>query len=111
MEWITLNEEQELDKIKEISMSQPVVIFKHSTRCSISSTALHRLERTWNGEAMKNTKAYFLDLITYRNISNKIADVFGVVHESPQILIIKNAKCVYKASHLSIAYDEISKNI
>lgn len=109
MDWISIKEEQELDQIKEISRSQPVLIFKHSTRCTISSTALNRLERAWKPEEVKDLKPYYLDLITYRSVSNKIADSFKVPHESPQVLIIKNGECIYDASHLSINYQDILK--
>jgi bacillithiol system protein YtxJ len=108
MKWIILNSEKELEKIKELSNTQTVLIFKHSTRCSISSTALNRLERSWNDEEMKDTKPYHLDLINYRSVSNKIEEDFNVPHESPQVLLIKNGKCIYNASHLSISYKEIN---
>jgi bacillithiol system protein YtxJ len=109
MNWIKLQDEVELNKIKEESANQPVIIFKHSTRCSISSTALNRLERAWKDEEMKNVKAYYLDLITYRSVSNKIEEVFNVQHQSPQVLIIKDGKCIYHNSHLGINYDELQK--
>lgn len=105
MNWIPLTEEAQLDAIKEESAQQPVVIFKHSTRCSISSMAKMRLERE---EAPQNVKFYYLDLLKYRPISNKIADVFGVYHESPQILIIKNGECTYDESHGGIEMQEIA---
>jgi bacillithiol system protein YtxJ len=107
MEWIPLKDEQELEKIKEMSASQPVVIFKHSTRCSISSTALNRLERNWKTEETKNIKPYLLDLLNFRSISNAIETTFKITHQSPQILLIKNGECIYNASHLAISYPEI----
>ena len=76
MQWIPLTTETQLDEIVGLSASKPVVIFKHSTRCSISSTALSRLERARNAE---ETPAYYLDLITYRPISSAIAEKFAVV--------------------------------
>src|SRR6478735_1638212 len=65
MNWIKLEDEQELENIKALSSSQAILIFKHSTRCSISSTAINRLERSWKDEEMKDIKIYYLDLITY----------------------------------------------
>jgi len=106
MNWIELLDENQLETIKEESAAQPVVIFKHSTRCNISSMAKSRLERS---EAPQNVIFYQLDLIRYRNISNKIADVFGVHHESPQVLLIKNGECVYDESHGSITMDELAE--
>lgn len=83
----------------------PVVIFKHSTRCSISSMAKNRMERDNEPEGIA---FYYLDLIRYRGLSNKIAEVFGVYHESPQVLVIRDGKCVYDESHGSISMDEIA---
>ena len=107
MNWNTLSEENQLEEIKQESYNQPIMILKHSTTCSISATALSRLERAWKDEAAKDLKPYYLDLLKLRPISNKIALEFDVAHESPQILIIKNGKSVYDASHFDIRFDEI----
>ena len=104
MNWIELTDEQKLQQINELSAKEPVVIFKHSTRCSISSMAKSRLERE---QAPENATFYYLDLIKYRNISNKIAADYSVHHESPQILLIKNGECVYEETHNGISMKEI----
>ncbi len=111
MNWTPLNTENQLDEIMQLSHNQPVMIMKHSTTCSISNTTLARLERTWKDEEAGNLKPYYLDLLKLRPISNKIAETFGVQHESPQILIIKNGKSVYDASHFNIRFDEIISKI
>ncbi len=105
MNWISLNSEKQLQEIKEKSKEKPQVIFKHSTRCSVSSMAKNRLEKGSEPEGMD---FYFLDLIKYRTISNLIAQDFKVYHESPQILIIKNGKSVYDESHSGIDLQEIA---
>lgn len=99
--WNKLQEETQLDNILEESKQAPVLIFKHSTSCPISSTAKDRLERQWSSNS-DSVKPYYLDLIAFRNISNKIAEVFNVRHESPQVLLIRDGECVYNASHLAI---------
>ena len=104
MTWNDLTDESQLAEIKTLSATQPVIIFKHSTRCSISSMAKTRLERAM---APESVAFYYLDLIHYRSISNKITDVFGVHHESPQVLLIRNGVCVYDESHNGISMDEI----
>ncbi|MFY7908117.1 MAG: bacillithiol system redox-active protein YtxJ [Emticicia sp.] len=111
MNWNNLTEENQLEEIKQESYNQPVMILKHSTTCSISATALSRLERSWKDEVAKDLKPYYLDLLKLRPISNKIAQEFGVEHESPQILIIKNGQSVYDASHFDIRFDEIVNHI
>jgi bacillithiol system protein YtxJ len=111
MKWTALTSITQLEEIKEISKQQPVLLFKHSTRCSISATALSRLERSWKDEEMVPLKPYFLDLIAYRPVSNAIAEIFGVQHQSPQVLIIHKGECVYHTSHLDIAYSYLKSKV
>ncbi|MFT6865533.1 MAG: bacillithiol system protein YtxJ [Cyclobacteriaceae bacterium] len=105
MNWEKLTSINELEKIDEQSVQAPVVIFKHSIKCSISSTALDRIERKWNQDNHPAIRAYYLDLISYKEVSNAIAAKYGVVHQSPQILMIESGKCVYNDSHFGISYD------
>lgn len=107
MNWNQLTSKQQLDLIDEESKQTPVLLFKHSTRCSISSTALSRLERKWQETDGQKLKPYYLDLLQHRDVSNFIASHYGVEHQSPQALIIRNGKCVYSATHLDIFYEEI----
>ena len=108
MNWIDLKDEGDLNELIEKSQKKPQVIFKHSSRCGISAMAKSRLERSI---APSNADFYFLDLITYRNLSNKVSSAFNVYHESPQILIIKNGECIYDESHSSITMTEIEEQI
>jgi bacillithiol system protein YtxJ len=108
MEWIPLTDAAQLEGIASKSHSRPQVIFKHSTRCSISSVAMQRLKR---GMVPGEFDFYYLDLISYRALSNKVADQFDVSHESPQILIICNGTCVYDESHMSISANNIIENL
>ena len=104
MNWIELTSEAQLSDVKNLSATKPQLIFKHSTRCSISGMAKGRLERS---TAPEGIDFYYLDLIKHRNISQKIAAEFDVSHESPQVLLIKNGECVYDESHSGISMDEI----
>ncbi len=104
MNWIFLNNIDQINTLQKDSATIPQVIFKHSTRCSISSTIKNRLERS---TIPNNVKFYYLDLIPHRAISNKIAEVFNVPHESPQILLIKNGNCIYNESHMAIEVEEL----
>ncbi|HMC99743.1 MAG TPA: bacillithiol system redox-active protein YtxJ [Ferruginibacter sp.] len=108
MNWIELNDIHQLDDIRTLSYSKPQVIFKHSTRCSISVVAKSRLERVSPPE---HTDFYFLDLIRYRSISNKIETDFAVPHESPQVLLIINGECVYEESHGGIRMEDVAAQI
>lgn len=105
--WKTLENIKQIDAIKEESERHPVMIFKHSTRCSISSMAWDRLKRNWKPEDSEAIVPYYLDLIRFRNISDAIAKEFGVSHESPQVIIIKNGSAAYDTSHMGINYKDI----
>ncbi|PZR41652.1 MAG: bacillithiol system redox-active protein YtxJ [Azospira oryzae] len=107
LKWNNLESVEQLAEVQQQSKEHPVLIFKHSTRCSISRTALDRLERNWNSEEAKNIQPYFLDLIAHRDVSNTIATTFQVQHESPQVLIIENGQSVYDKSHLEIDFKSI----
>jgi len=104
MNWNYLQTEDQLATIKKDSFKTPYVIFKHSTRCSISNVAKSRLERS-TGPA--DVEFHILDLLKFRTLSDKIATDFGVWHESPQVLIIKDGKCIYDESHSAITMDDI----
>lgn len=111
MNWKKLESEKGLEEIKENSNNQPVIIFKHSTRCPVSHMALTWFENSWKEEEMQNVTPYYLDLISYRSVSNKIAETFDVQHESPQLLLIRNGSCVYHSSHSSISYKDLQKEL
>lgn len=108
MNWIKLETLEQLTHLTTESAKRPQIIFKHSTRCSISGMVFHRLDKE---EPPQNADFYYLDLITYRDISNQIAEDFHVYHESPQLLIIKNGECVYDESHHAIRMDEILEQL
>jgi bacillithiol system protein YtxJ len=97
MNWKNLTDLGQLNEIMQLSHEKPVLIFKHSTRCSISRFALKQFENEFDLEGIVD--AYFLDLIEHRDISNEIASRFGVQHQSPQLLLIKEGKSVYDVSH------------
>lgn len=101
MAWIPLESADQLAELVTLSHQNPVLFFKHSTRCSISAAAWGRMER---GEAKlpANTTFVFLDLIRYRALSNQLAQLFNVAHESPQVLLVHQGQCVYHASHFDI---------
>jgi bacillithiol system protein YtxJ len=110
MDWNDLTDLKQLDEIISESEQTPVVIFKHSTRCSISRMALKNFEREYNIE-IGDAKPYFLDLLEHRNISNEIALRFEVVHQSPQLILIKNGKAVYTTSHSDIDAVELKEKV
>lgn len=95
----------EFQQVLQRSHEEPVVLFKHSTRCSISSVALARIETDPGFE--KNVESYLVDVIACRPLSNLIAEHFNVQHESPQVLVIFQGECIFDESHLGISAKEI----
>lgn len=108
MKWIELNSQEQLQDI--INAEGYSVIFKHSTRCSVSMMAKKRFEFDW-AAIPKGTPLYYLDLISYRDISNAIASTFNVYHESPQLLLIKGGECVYETSHSEISAEDLAQQL
>ena len=109
--WSPLTQQNRIQEIIDESKQQPVVIFKHSTSCTISATAKNRLERQWSEAGLEPIKPYYLDLLANRSISNQIAETFAVEHQSPQLLVIRNGACQYDASHLGINLQEVKKHL
>lgn len=103
--WIPMTNLGQLNEIKMLSETKPVIIFKHSTRCSVSRMALKQFENEFDWT--ENVAAYFLDLLEYRDISNEIASRFGVYHQSPQLILIKEGKAIYDVSHSDIDAEEL----
>lgn len=108
MHWIHLTDDEQLKQIITKSQNKPQVIFKHSTRCSISAVALQRLQKV---SQPSDVDFYFLDLLSNRQLSNRVADVFKVDHESPQVLVIRDGECVFDESHLGISMNEILDHV
>lgn len=106
--WKELTNIEMLDEVSEESRKRPVAILKHSTTCGISRMVLRQFEKEYDlkeGEV----SLYFLDLLKHRDISNKIASRFNVPHQSPQLIIIKDGKVVYDASHSEISAESLHK--
>lgn len=104
MNWNPLTDQTQLDLIAEASLLRPQMIFKHSTRCSISVMAKNRLDRFPGHDGID---CYYLDLLEYRSISNAVSERFQVHHESPQVILIRKGECIFDESHNAIDWDEI----
>lgn len=109
MEWKQLESEDQLMQIALQSQQTPVLLFKHSTRCYISKTVLKNFENSYVD--IDGIPAYFLDLITYRSVSNKIAEEFKVEHQSPQLIALYKDQVIYHASHSDIDADQVTKAV
>ena len=110
LNWLPLTSTNELEKIKELSKTESVFIFKHSTRCGISRIVIKQFERLFT-EEYQNLKVYYLDLLNYRSVSNEVENSFQVIHQSPQLLVIKNEISVFNVSYNDISTINLSKFI
>ena len=100
--WKSLTSEEDLSKAIHESYQHTVVLFKHSTRCFISKSVLKSFENEVT-EDSKNAGYYFLDLLKYRPLSNKIAQDFEITHQSPQMIVLIDGKAINHASHEAIS--------
>lgn len=101
--WNPLNTVDQLDELIEESKSKPVAIFKHSTTCGISNMVKDQLDAEWKNDH-EGVKFYYLDLLAHRGVSNEVARRFKVVHQSPQLILLKNGRAVHDSSHMSIDF-------
>jgi len=108
LNWISLTEEGQLDVIAK--SKGPYMIFKHSTSCSVSKMVKRNFESD-SDLLPQSIPIYYLDLIRYRSLSNRISKDFGVRHESPQLLVIENGTCEYSASHDSIDAADVASRL
>lgn len=101
LNWIPLKSIDQLMDIVKTTHDKPILLFKHSTRCSISAMAKSSLERNWStGADLCDT--YLLDLLSHRDVSDKISEITGLRHESPQAIVLKGDEIIYDDSHSGI---------
>ncbi|MBB78716.1 MAG: bacillithiol system redox-active protein YtxJ [Crocinitomicaceae bacterium] len=108
--WKEITKPEELEEVLNKKIDQPILLFKHSTRCGVSLTALKGFEREWSQEKIKG-ECYYLDLLRYRELSDQTACFTGIKHESPQLIVFHKGKVVYSDSHSSIKVEELKKKI
>lgn len=106
--WINLTKIEQLDEIVERSETKTQLIFKHSTRCGISRMVMSQFKKEFQ-LSENEVDLYYLDLLNYRTISGGIAEKFQVIHESPQLLVIKNRVVLAHESHSGINQLELGK--
>ena len=106
LDWIDLTNESQLSSLIIKSSDKPVLIFKHSTRCGVSRMALKSFEKNYDIDS-SDVKLYFLDLLKFRKLSNEISSKLNIIHQSPQVIVIRDKKVVYHDSHYGISVSSI----
>ena len=110
MRWKQLTTADEFSRLLQDSFQFPIIIFKHSTRCATSSVALQRVERDCT-DANGEIGFYYLDVIANRELSRLVAETLEVIHQSPQLLLMKSGKCIHHSSHLFISLLEATNKL
>ncbi len=100
-QFIELNTIDQLEELFEVSSRKPIVLFKHSTTCPISANVFEDV-------ANLDSTIFLITVQTARNISNKVAEMTGIKHESPQAIVIKDGKAVYNAAHYDVTHSDIA---
>lgn len=108
VKWENLTDLSQLDQIIEESNKKIIVIFKMSTRCGVSRMAFNVFEKDFDYNE-EQVKCYYLDILNYRTVSNEVADRFKIIHESPQLLVLKNGRVIDDKSHGNIDAKSIEK--
>lgn len=110
LNWLPLTTLEQLETIKKESNTEAVLIFKHSTRCGISKMVIKQFEKLFT-EEHEQLKVYYLDLLNYRNISDEVGYTFQVMHQSPQLIVVRNGVSVHDATHYEITETNLSRFI
>ncbi len=104
--WLILKSLEQIEEILTKSNEMPVLVFKHSDRCGVSSASKSDLDRDWDLRE-NEIVAYYLDVVENRAVSDEVAKRFGVRHESPQVLVIRDGAVVHTSSHWDISVREL----
>ena len=108
MIWNDLNEKTQLDELIDRSNEEYVCIFKHSTRCHISAMVKSRLESS-SDEVIQSQPFFLINVLKNRTVSDQVASTFDLIHESPQLLVLKNRQLIHHSAHTGITADRISQ--
>ena len=107
--WGFLTELSKFNEAIELSANKPVLFFKHSTRCGISTMILRQFELSWNTDL--TCELFLLDLLKNKELSNQMAFYLQVIHQSPQVILVINKNVIFHASHHDIDTSHIEKHL
>lgn len=101
LSWNQLTSIEQLNQLVLRAQEKPILIFKHSTRCGISSMALNSFKMNWTSDN-DLAELYLLDLLRFRDVSNEVAEITGVIHQSPQAIVLRGTEVIYEETHSGI---------
>ncbi len=103
---LPLHHMDDLDALLGTSAGRPVVLFKHSHTCGVSAEALDELVDHL-GRKRSDARYAIVTVQTHRTLSNAVTQRFGVRHETPQVLLIRDGKVVWSATHFRVTADAV----
>ena len=109
IEWETVQNKDDFLQLENRYPDKWLLFFKHSTTCGLSSMALRQLQASWR--PIDQLIPFKIHVQEHRHISNLIEHHFSILHESPQVLLIEQGKCIYHASHWQISFEKIRSAI
>jgi bacillithiol system protein YtxJ len=102
--FLKISDRDDLDTLLDDSKLRPVVVFKHSNACPLSAAAYREMEK-FEGDVS------LVVVQTAREVSRELASITGIRHESPQVLVLRDGKAVWNASHYQIKADTVARAI
>jgi bacillithiol system protein YtxJ len=102
--FVALENTEALDQLYKTSHERPVILFKHSLTCPISSAAYDQMSKL-------NTDVALVVVQKARNVSSEVATRTGIPHESPQAIVLRGGEAVWNASHWRITVDAVEKAV
>lgn len=103
--WHLLESSAQVYQIERDSQETPIVIFKHSPRCDLSGMSKQLLEQQWDYPSTE-IRTYLLNVVSHKEVSSLVAEIFQEYHQSPQILLIQQGACTYAADYPDITFEE-----
>jgi len=106
--WQEITTVQEWQQLLEKSNEKQIIMFKHSTTCPVSASALEEYDEYLSKQPNSDVDYYLVKVIESRPVSNQIAEDLNVKHASPQIILFKDQKSIWNTSHWSITTKHIT---
>ena len=88
--------------MKEKLLPNACYIYKHSTTCPISARAGQEVKAF-----QSDLPIYWVNVREQRDLSNWVAETYGVTHESPQLILIRDGKPQKVWSHYEVSRDSL----
>ncbi|GAB6990540.1 bacillithiol system redox-active protein YtxJ [Paenibacillus pini] len=106
-----LTTSEQLHTALEASKDKPLLLFKHSTRCPISAGAYQEVMSYLKDQPNEAVEYGLIHVVEDRPVSLEVADLIGVQHQSPQVILIRNQKPIWHTSHSNITSDALNEHL